>query len=185
METSALYISRALKLSNLCYVMGRGITELGEILETAQALATSLGDKRSQALINLHMGMLYYFTGRRDEAFVALSVGLEEVNELGDEDILSQSAEFIGLFYFMKGQFREVMQHLEHLENLIDINEETIQTLTYILFSYSALYLGQFHRAFGFLDSNLRLAEEKSNKSLASVLRSVLGTTLILVSKIP
>ncbi len=142
-----------------------------------------MGDKRSQALINLHMGMLYYFTGRRDEAFVALSVGLEEVNELGDEDILTQSAEFIGLFYFMKGQFREVMQHLEHLENLIDINEETIQTLTYILFSYSALYLGQFHRAFGFLDSNLRLAEEKSNKSLASVLRSVLGTTLILVRK--
>ncbi len=58
-----------------------------------------------------------------------------------------------------------------------------IQTLTYILFSYSALYLGQFHRAFGFLDSNLRLAEEKSNKALASVLRTVLGTTLILVRK--
>ena len=183
LDTSALYLSRALKLSNLCYVLGRGIIELGEILETAQALATRLGDKRSQALINLHMGMLYYFTGRRDEAFVALSVGLEEVNELGDEDILTQSAEFIGLFYFMKGQFRDVMKHLEHLENLIDINEETIQTLTYILFSYSALYLGQFHRAFGFLDTNIRMAEEKANKALASVLRSVLGTTLILVKK--
>ena len=182
-DTSALFVSRALKLSNLCYVLGRGITELGEILDTAQALATRLGDIRSQALIKLHVGMLYYFTGRRDEAFLALSVGLEKVNGLGDEDILSQSAEFLAVFYFMKGQFRDVMKHLEHLENLIDINEETIQTLTYILFSYSALYLGQFHRAFGFLDSNLRLAEEKSNKSLASVLRSVLGTTLILVRK--
>lgn len=182
-DTSALYISRALNLSNLCYVLGRGITGLGEILNTARALANALGDKRSHALINLHMGMLYYFTGRRDEAFLALSVGLEKVNDLGDEDILSQSAEFIAVFYFMKGQFREVMKHLEHLENLIDINEETIQPLTYILISYSALYLGQFHRAFGFLDSNLRLAEEKSNKALASVLRSVLGTTLILVRK--
>ncbi len=75
-DTSALYISQTLKLSNLCYVLGRGITELGEILDTAQALATRLGDKRSQAFINLHMGMLYYFTGRRDEAFLALSVGL-------------------------------------------------------------------------------------------------------------
>ena len=182
-DISALYLSRALKLSNLCYVLGRGITELGEILDTAQAMATRLGDKRSQALINLHVGMLYYFTGRRDEAFLTLSVGLEKVNELGDEDILSQSAEFLAVFYFMKGQLRDVMKHLEHLENLVDINEETIQTLTYILFSYSALYLGQFHRAFGFLDSNLRLAEEKSNKALASVLRSVLGTTLILVRK--
>jgi len=182
-DTSTLYISRCLKLSNLCYVLGRGITELGKILETAQALAAKLGDKRSHALINLHMGMLYYFTGRRDEAFVALSIGLEEVNELGDEDIFSQSAEFIAVFYFMKGHFREVMKHLEHLETLIGINEESIQPLTYILFSYSALYLGQFHRAFGFLDSNLRLAEEKSNKSLASIMRTVLGTTLVLVKK--
>ncbi|MGD0822190.1 MAG: sigma 54-interacting transcriptional regulator [Desulfomonilia bacterium] len=182
-DTSVLYISRSLKLSNLCYVLGRGITELGEILETAQALAARLGDKRSQALINLHKGMLYYFTGRRDEAFLSLSVGLDKVNEIGDEDILSQSAEFIAVFYFMKGQFREVMKHLEHLENLIGINEESIQPLTYILFSYSALYLGQFHRAFGFLDSNLRLAEEKSNKALTSVLRTVLGTTLVLVKK--
>ena len=169
-ETSAMYISRALKLSNLCYVLGRGITELGEILDTAQTLATGLGDKRSQALINLHMGMLYYFTGRRDEALLALSVGLAEVDELGDEDILSQSAECSAVFYFMKGHCRDVMKHLEYLENLIGINEENIQPLTYILFGYCALYLGQFHRAFGFLDSNLRLAEEKSNKALASIL---------------
>jgi transcriptional regulator with GAF, ATPase, and Fis domain/tetratricopeptide (TPR) repeat protein len=182
-ETSTLYISRALKLSNLCYVLGRGISELGQILETAQALATKLGDKRSQALINLNMGMLYYFTGHRDNALVALSVGLEEVNELGDEDILSKSAEFIAVYYFMKGQFREVMKRLEYLGNLIGINEENIQPLTYIIFSYSALYLGQFHRAFGFLDSNLRLAEEKPNKALTSVLRTVLGTTLVLVKK--
>ena len=182
-DTSSLYISQTLKLSNLCYVLGRGINEMSEILNTAQGLATRLGDKRSHALINFHIGMLYYFTGRRDEAFIALSVGLNEVDELGDEDILAQSAEFLAVFYFMKGQFREVMKHLEHLENLIGLNEETPQTLTYILFSYSALYLGQFHRAFGFLDSNLRLAEEKSNKALAPVLRSVLGTTLILVRK--
>ncbi len=182
-DTSSIYIARALKLSNLCFVLGRGIGELDEILDTAQLLATRLGDKRSQALINLNVGMLYYFTGRRGEAFLVLSVGLEKVNELGDEDILSQSAEYIAIFYFMKGQFREVMKHLEHLENLIDFNVETIQTMTYIVFSYSALYLGQFHRAFGFLDSNLRIAEENSNKALASVLRSVLGTTLILVKR--
>jgi transcriptional regulator with GAF, ATPase, and Fis domain len=182
-ETSLLFISRTLKLSHLCFVLGKDINELAEILNAAQALATQLGDKRSHALINLHIGQLYYFIGRRYEAFVALSVGLEEVNELGDEDILSQSAEFLGLFYFMKGQFRDAMKHMEQFENLIGINEETTPPITYTLFSYCALYLGQFHRAIGFLDNNLRLAEKKSNKSLASVLRSVLGTTLVLVKK--
>ena len=43
METSALYISRALKLSNLCYVMGRGITELGEILEYSPGSGDQVG----------------------------------------------------------------------------------------------------------------------------------------------
>ncbi len=60
---------------------------------------------------------------------MALSVGLEEVNELGDEDILTQSAEFIGLFYFMKGQFRDAMRYMEHFENLIGFNEETTAPL--------------------------------------------------------
>jgi len=182
-DTSSLYITRALKLSNLCYILGRGITELSGILDTANTLSTRLGDKRSQALINLQIGMLYYFTGRRDEAFLALSVGLEEVNDLGDEDILSQSALPLAMFYFMKGQFRDVIKHLEYIENQIGINEETTHPLTYIIFSYSALYLGQFHRAIGFLDSNLRLSEEKSNKALASILRTVLGTTLVLLRK--
>lgn len=183
LDTSAMYISSVLKLANLCYVLGRGIAEMDEILDTASAIAARLGDKRSQALINLHKGMLYYFTGRRNDAYLTLSVGIDKVNSIGDDDILSQAAEFIAVFYFMKGQFREVIKRLEYLENNISINEQATQALTYILFGYSALYLGQFHRAFGFLDSNLRLAEEKSDKALASILRTVLGTTLILVRR--
>lgn len=182
-DTTALYISQALKLSNLCILLGKGIDELGRILDTAQALAVRLGDKRSQALINLREGELYLFTGRREEAFIKLSVGMEGVKELGDDDILSQSAEPLSLFYFMKGQFNDVMKYLGYLENLNDIKDKTIHILIYVTFSYSMLYLGQFHRAFGFLDSNLRLAEERANKTLASVLRSLLGTTLVLVKK--
>jgi transcriptional regulator with GAF, ATPase, and Fis domain len=182
-ETSAAYISHSLRLSSICFILGKGLNELGKILGRAQELATGLGDRRSHALINLHSGMLDYFTGHRDEALVALGVGLAEVDDLGDGDILSQSAECIATFYFMKGQYRDVMRNLEYLENLTGINEENVQIHTYIFFGYSALYLGQFHRAFGFLDSSLRLAEEKSNKALASILRTVLGTTLVLVKR--
>lgn len=182
-DTGSLFISHALKLSNLCFSLGRDINELSWILLKAQDMATLMGDKRSQALINLHTGRLYYFIGRRDEALVALSVGLEEVTDLGDDDIIAQSAEFLGLFYSMKGQFREAMKYLERVENLINISEETTSPLTYILFSYSSIYLGQFHRVIGFLDSSLRLAEERPNKALSSVLRSILGTTLVMVRK--
>lgn len=182
-EASALYVSKALMLSNLSCILGKGIGELGEILNMAQGLSTRLGDRRSHALISLHKGRLHYLTGRRKEAFLALSAGLDEVNELGDEDILSQSAEFIGLFYFMKGEFREVMKHLDYCESRIGTNDEVAQPISFILFSYGAVHLGQFHRAIGFLDANLRLAESKGNLALSSLYRSILGTTLVLVKK--
>ncbi len=181
--TSTLYITHALKVSNLCFLIGKGINELGEILDEAHMLANKLGDKRSQALIKLKKGMLYYFTDRKVDAFTLLSSGMDEVNELGDEDILSQSAVPLALLYYMKGQFTDVIKHLEYLENLISNVDEETNVLTYIMFAYSTLYLGQFHRAFGFLDSNLRLTEEKSNKPLATILRATLGTSLVLVKK--
>jgi transcriptional regulator with GAF, ATPase, and Fis domain len=182
-EISTRCISKALMLSNLSCVLGKGLGELGEILNTAHATSARLGDRRSHALISLHKGRLHYLTGRREEAFLALSAGLDEVNELGDEDILTQSAEFIGLFYFMKGQFREVMKHLDYCENRIGAGDEVSQPISFILFSYSAIHLGQFHRAIGFLDANLRLAESKGNIALSSLYRSILGTTLVLVKK--
>lgn len=182
-DDGSLFILYSLKFANLCFVLGRDITELTDILNKAQSLASQFGDIRSLALINFYTGLLYYLTGRRDDAFSALSIGLEVVSELGDEDIISQSAESIGLFYFMKGEFEEAMKHLELVENRINNDDVAILPITYALFGFSALYLGHFHRAIGFLDTNLKLAEEKDDKGLSSILRSILGTALLLVKK--
>jgi transcriptional regulator with GAF, ATPase, and Fis domain len=182
-NTLNLYITYSLKVANLCFIIGQGINELGEILDEAYMMANKLGDKRSQSLIKLKKGMLYYFTNRPIEAFTILSAGVDEVNELGDEDILSQSAVQLALLYYMKGEFAKVIKHLEFLENLISNTNNETHALSYIMFSYSLMYLGQFHRAFGFLNSNLRLAEETNNKSLSTWLRVALGTSLVLVKK--
>ncbi len=182
-ETCGMFITRALRLSHIRFVLGREIRELSEILITARTFAARLGDKRSHALATLHLGRLYQFMGRYGKALSTLSDGLNDVNELGDEDILAQSAEFLGLYYSLKGLFKEAMKHMERFENLIGISEEPTPPMTYIVFSYGALYLGQFHRAIGFLDSNLRLAEEKGDRSLAPVLRGILGTTLTLLKR--
>jgi len=182
-NTQAQYVTYSLKVASLCFMIGIGITELGEILDEADVMANKLGDKRSQALIKLKKGMLYYFTGRRNDALTFLSTGMDDVNKLGDEDILSQSAVPLALLYYMKGQFADVIKHLEYLENLIGNTDEETHAMTYIMFTYSMLYLGQFHRAFGFLDSNLRLTEETSNKPLSTILRATLGTSLVLIKK--
>ena len=182
-ETRALFVALALKLSHTCFVLGREFDDLPKLLSTAREYAADLGDKRSHALANLHMGRMFQFMGRYKKALSALSAGLDEVNELGDDDIFAQSADFIGLYYSLKGLFKDAMQHMERFENPIGIDEETLPPMTYVIFSYGALYCGQYHRAIGFLDSNLRLAEKKADKALAVVLRSILGTVLTLLKR--
>jgi transcriptional regulator with GAF, ATPase, and Fis domain len=184
-HTGALFISAVLEFSNLSFSLGLGFQQMDKFLLKAQEVADRLGDQRSHALANLHIGRLYYFTDRRDDALVALSLGNEEIKELGDDDILGQSAVFLGIFYFIKGLFKEAIKHFEKAEQVLESGRTTILTTpTAPLFlGYCAIYLGQFHRAIGRLDYYWRLAVDQAKPAMATTLRSVLGTVLVLMKK--
>ena len=184
-DSSALFISSALELSNLCFSLGTGFQDIDRFLLKAQELSDRYGDQRSHALANLHLGRLYYFTDRRDEALVALSLGHEEIQDLEDEDIRGQSAVFLGIFYFIKGLFKEAIKHFEKAEQVLESGKSTILTTPSapLFMGYCAIYLGQFHRAIGRLDYYWRLAIDQSNPAQASTLRAVLGTLLALMNK--
>ncbi len=181
-----LFISGTLYLSNLYFALGQNQQQLNKYLNHAQTVAAKLGDKRSHAMINLHLGRLYYFSDRRTEAMVALSVGLEEINELGgDEDLLIQSADFAALYHFIMGQFKEAMKCLERVEDTFELGERRWLMNPFLptILGYCAIYLGQFHRAIGYLDFHWRLAKEKSNPAFATTVRAVLGIALALMKK--
>jgi transcriptional regulator with GAF, ATPase, and Fis domain len=184
-DAGTSFISIVLKLSSLSFALGKGFSSLAQYLHRAHEIAQTLGDRRSHALLNMHLGMLYYFSDRRSDAMVALSVGLNEIEELGDEDILEQSAVFLGLFYFMQGLFKNALPHLERSERVL-IKQEKGQLnnpLTPILLGYCLTYLGEFHRAIGTLDFHWRLAKERSDHNIAMTLRIILGTVLILTKR--
>ena len=184
-ECNAWFISTVQKLSHLSFILGKELTSLPEYLHKAHVVAASLGDKRSHALINMHLGRLYYFSDRRSDALIALSVGLNEIEELGDEDILDQSAGFLGLYYYMQGLFREALVQLERAERVSEsqVKDQLVNPLAPILMGYCFVYLGEFHRAIGNLDSNWRIAKERSNNAMAMSLRIILGTVLILINR--
>jgi len=184
-RTGAIFVSAVLELSNLSFSLGFGFQRIYRYLIRAQEIAGRLGDRRSHALINLHLGRVYYFTGRRDNALVALSLGYEEVEDLDDEDIHGQAAAFLGKFYFIQGQFREAISYFEKAEQLLESEGRTILTTPTapMFMGYCAVYLGQFHRAIGSLDYYWRLAEEQGNRSLAATIRAILGTVLVLLRK--
>jgi transcriptional regulator with GAF, ATPase, and Fis domain/tetratricopeptide (TPR) repeat protein len=184
-ESQAIYISALLKLSNLSFSLGKGFRDLANQLNRAHQVAQKLGDQRSHALINLHLGFLFYFSARREEALVSLSLGLNEVEELGDEDIIEQSSSFLGLFYFMQGSFKEALEYLEKVDRLQNERKggEFLNPISPMFLGYCLTYLGEFHRAIGSLDTNWRMAQAKSDQSTSSTLRAILGTVLLLIGK--
>jgi len=179
----ALFINGTLQFSNICFFLGKGLIEIPRLLHRALELSKKRGDRRSHGLINLHFGRLFYFTGQRDKALVVFSVGYTEIKELGDQDILTQAAAFLGIYFFMQGKFLEALNHFEKVEAFYqqEVTSPHPLSLTPVFIGYCSIYLGRFQRAIGYLDFYWRLAREHSDWSLATTIRSVLGTVFILI----
>ena len=184
-ESAALYLSACLELSDLSFVLGKGFEELIMFLGTALETAKQIGDRRSHALINLHLGRLFYFSERRHKAMTAFEKGKAEVEELGDEDILIRSAEFLGLYYHIQGLFKKAIQYFEQGIESFEQGEavQVRNPSAPIWLGYCAAYLGEFHRAIGTLDYYYRFSLERKDRSLAATIRAVLGIVLLHLKK--
>jgi len=183
-KCDSMFISEALTFSNLCFVVGRGLTKMPPLLARARVAADRLGDRRSRALIDLHLGRLFYYSDRRPEALEALTAGKAEVDELGDEDIHHAAAEFLGLLFVMQGRFHEARENLERVVHRTGTREDRLlNPLAPILLAYCLVYLGQFRGAIGILDTGWRRAKLESDRSWAATFRASLGTMLLTVNK--
>ncbi|MDA3896992.1 MAG: sigma 54-interacting transcriptional regulator [Desulfobacteraceae bacterium] len=185
LERDALFTSTAIELANVSFVLGKGFPELTETLQRAIYAAERIGDRRSMAMINLHLGRLFYFAEKRDSAMSVFEVGKYEAEALGDEDILTQAAEFIGLYYFIQGRFKEAIGYFERAAHSFESEKlgRIINPSGPLWLSYSAAFLGQFHRAIGTLDYYRRVATEGGDHGLAITLRAVLGIMLLGIKK--
>jgi len=180
-----LFVPSALEFSNLSFALGKGFNESVKFLQIAHNLAEESGDRRSRALIKMHLGRYYYFSERRHEALELLANGKEEVEELGDEDILTRAAEFLGFFYHIQGLFVEAMPHFERAARIYE-SEETGRILSPsgpMWLAYCAAYLGHFHQAIGTLNYYRTLALQRRDLSMAATIRAVLGVILLIIKK--
>jgi transcriptional regulator with GAF, ATPase, and Fis domain len=184
-KIDSLFVSATLELANISFVLGKGFSELIDILLNALKVAGQMGDLRSQALINLHLGRLLYFDGQRQTAMAPFITGKLQVEAIGDEDIKTQASEFIGLFYFLQGRFNKAIEYFETASQSFKYDNQ----LTFLnpsgplLLSYCMAFVGEFHRAIGTLDYFRRLAEESKIKSISNTLRAALGIILVSIKK--
>ena len=184
-DGEALFISVCLEFADLCFLLGRSFDELIMFLQTAGTAAKRLGDRRSRAMINLHLGRLYYFAGRRPEAIKLFEEGKAEAESLGDADMSTRAAEFIGLYYFIHGLFTKAQRHFELAAQSFEYEKQgrVINPSGPMWLSYCSAYLGRFSRAIGTLDYYRRLAVGRSDHALATTLRAVLGLVLLMIRK--
>ena len=184
-EKDTMLVSTSLELANVSFILGKGFSDLIVFLKNALEAADRIGDRRSHAMINLHLGRLYYFGEQRQKAMEIFELGKDEVEEIGDEDLLIQASEFIGLFYFIQGIFKEALGYFEQsTESFESVNQGQVMNPSGPMWlSYSAAFLGQHHRAIGTLDYYRRHAVERGDRALATTLKAVLGIILMDIKK--
>lgn len=187
-ENQPLYVESVLKLSNLTFMLGKGLHILPKLLERAHEIAHQIGDRRSLALLKLHKGRLHWFTDHSSELSEIIARGIKEVEELGDQDIINKSSGYIAISYFHQGNLQKALKYFEYSEYTIEKGQEgeylgvSTRFATPFFMGFCLAYLGDFHRAIGSLECNWRLAIQKSLHSLATTLRASLGTILALIN---
>jgi transcriptional regulator with GAF, ATPase, and Fis domain/predicted negative regulator of RcsB-dependent stress response len=182
-NNQALFVPASLEFSGLCMVLGRGFEELKTVLQRARTASKDLGDRRSLALINLHLGRLLYMSNQVSDAMEAFSAGKKVVEDLGDEDIRIEAAEFIGMYYFIQGRLAKARPHLEDAVRSLEAGElrGLIHPWAPVLLVHCAAYLGQFHDAIGMAEHYRQLALARSDRNLACMFQALLGLILYVV----
>lgn len=186
-ETSCiqLLIPACLTYSDLCFALGQKFIEGYRFLEIAKSVAAKLGDQRSEALIHLHLGRIMYVGNRRHESVELMKSAVKVIFELGDEDIKNRASEFIALYYYMRGRFKDSLYYFEICIQAFENQEHqgVANMAVPVFYGYCSAYLGQFHKAIGYLDSAWRRAKRDSNQTLSTTIRATLGTMLLLIDK--
>ncbi|HOO46526.1 MAG TPA: hypothetical protein PLM29_09875, partial [Deltaproteobacteria bacterium] len=183
-DNMMVFVQSVLDYSQLSYRLGKGLGKAIRLLQKARAMAIQTGDRRSMALVSLHLGRFFHYHDRLEDALSVLSSAYNEIKALGDEDIMMQSAEFLGLYYFIQGRYEEAAEHLSHAMHTLTVHDDRLyNSLVPIYLGYSTALLGQFHRAIGVLDCNWRRARLNSENAIATHFRVVLGTVLLMMGK--
>jgi transcriptional regulator with GAF, ATPase, and Fis domain len=184
-DRDRVFVEAALELSSVSFAVGRGMQVLASYLRTAVNLAEASGNVRSHALACLHLGRLLAYLDRRSEALTMLTAGKEEVERLGDTDILKAAAEFLGLYFMMQGQFKEALVHFERAEEHFRQVGDRLLVYPMILWSLGITLFatGQVPRALGFFQGYWRSAKDLGLPAVASIARAILGFSLSVARK--
>jgi len=183
-ELGSIYVSSVLDLWKVRMRIGLVTDETLQLMHKARSVARTLGDRRSEAIINLNLGCSSFATKNLSESIADLTIGLEEIEEIDDEDFRNQASEFRGIYYFFQGMYKDAIKYFDHSIQTIEFRNDTILNfLGYYLYGYCAAYLGQFHSSLGFIEYCCRFFSEKAGPREAIIFDLASGIILTMAGK--
>ncbi len=187
-QLGSLFVKATQDLLDLCFALGKGSSNLFRFLKKALATANRLGDRRSSAMIHLHFSAYYRIIEEQQEASSqAFSEALHEIEDLGDEDILTRSAGLLASDFYVQGLFKKTESFAEraaHTHGIdagetLPIGELHLPTTV----AHCLAHLGHLHDAVGTLECYRRAAKRRSQDVLAANRRASLGVCLQMFSR--
>ncbi|MDO5537168.1 MAG: sigma-54 dependent transcriptional regulator [Desulfovibrionaceae bacterium] len=143
----------------------RSFERVTGLMPAAKACAARLGDIRSELLLNLSEGILLSFSPSHNTEYShsLLTASLDRIRELGDRDILIETAPGVGLLQFMEGSFSEALASLEAAAGALPASVSCLDGGGTRAMAVAAGQTGQPGRACGCLIEALHEAELAGN----------------------
>ncbi len=189
LEWDTMLISVVNELCRLKMVLAQDLQEIPVLVNLERPVAVRLGDLRTLARIDLVTGLLRYVNGDSTGGLELISSGLRQADELGDDDIMVITAEFRGIYHYLRGMYKEAVDAFDEVvrANSLQTGKAAPNFLPEHLASSSALgyisaLLGQYHRATGVLDSHWRRARMNNDRN-ACFYEALLGIVLIIMGR--
>lgn len=180
------FVASAIRISELCIENGSGLKIACEYLTRAFEVAEAVSDRRSGAIIKLHLARIWSLSKKHLEAKEAFEFGIAEIEKLGDRDIFLQAAEFIGYYYFLQGRYRQALKFFESAVKFSENNNKlVVSPFCILLLSFCESNMGNIFRAIGTLDYYWSQAKKKNLSSHTTLYRAGIGICLASINKIP
>lgn len=149
--------------------------------------ARSMGDKRTETLLNLMLGLwtaLRYYRRHRGGKNTLLRRALQQVEELGDDDIRTLTVDFKVIFYATQGNIHPCISlYMAHSAPITPWISVYLHTCGAIVAAAAAVYGGRVHEGFGVLEAPLRVNPQPAQYCSREWLHVQLANLLIVVGK--
>ena len=180
-ESSRVLILAALSLSDLYLHVRQRHDEVLNVLVQVEVVAVKMGDERSRLLINLHRARTHQFINELEKALELFTENIGTIDDLNDDDIRNQCAEFLGFHCILLGRYKEAIDYHDQAMELADWRPGQVFNMLIPMYSGGcASLLGQFYRGIGVLDSQWRRALISANYQAARFLRALLSIVLLM-----